>query len=152
MSRAADDLLAVGILGGRSNDHGSALQGKLYKLGKLSARLAQPSSCRFSMYWPLLSVALTSAACFAQVLRGGMCSRRAWSCALQERPLSTTEATTRPSMRCMQKDRRQSVKVRPRTAIERAPSLGAAARIAFTTAGDRTVRLWPCATQTVQLR
>ena len=52
----------------------------------------------------------------------------------------------------MQKDRLQSVKVRPRTAIERAPSLGAAARIAFKTADDRTVRLWPCTTQTMQLR
>ena len=52
----------------------------------------------------------------------------------------------------MQKDRRQSVKVRPRTAIERAPSLGAATRIAFTTADDRTVRLWPFATQAMNPR
>ena len=50
----------------------------------------------------------------------------------------------------MQKDRPQSVKVRPKAAIERAPSLGAARRIALKTADDRTVQLWPCATQTMQ--
>ena len=58
----------------------------------------------------------------------------------------------RPTMSYMQKDRSQSVKVRPITAIERAPSLGAAARIAFKTGDDRTVRLWPCATQAMNPR
>ena len=58
----------------------------------------------------------------------------------------------RLTMSYMQKDRPQSVKVRPITAIERAPSLGAARRIAFKTADDRTVQLWPCATQTMQPR
>ena len=52
----------------------------------------------------------------------------------------------------MQKERPESVKVLRTTAMERAPSLGAAIRIACTTADDRTVRLWPCATQTVQPR
>ena len=53
-------------------------------------------------------------------------------------------------MKYMQKDRPQSVKVRPKAAIERALSLGAARRIAFKMADDPTVELWPCATQTVQ--
>ena len=52
----------------------------------------------------------------------------------------------------MQKDGRQSVTVRPITAIERAPSLGAAVRIAFMTPDDRTVRLWPYATQAMNPR
>ena len=52
----------------------------------------------------------------------------------------------------MQKDRPQFVKVRSRTATERAPSLGAAVRIAFTTADGRIVRLWPCATQAMHPR
>ena len=52
----------------------------------------------------------------------------------------------------MQKDRPQFVKVRSRTATERAPSLGAAVRIAFMTPDDRTVRLWPCATQAMNPR
>ena len=50
----------------------------------------------------------------------------------------------------MQKERSQSIKVRPRSAIERAPSLGAAVRIACATANDRTVRLWPCLPQNTQ--
>ena len=45
----------------------------------------------------------------------------------------------------MQKDRPQSVKVRRRTATERAPSLCAAARIACIMARTLTVRLRLCA-------
>ena len=78
-----------------------------------------------------------------------MCGRCMWSYATQERPLLTTAGTTRPGASYMQKDRPQSVKVRPITAIERAPSLSAATRIAFAMADDQNVRLWPCATQTM---
>ena len=118
---------------------------KLHKLGKLTARLSQPGSCRSSIYWPLLSVALTSAACFAQVLKAGVCSRRAWSCATKERPFSETAARRRLRRRCTQKERAQSIKVRRRTATERAPSLCAAARIACMMARTLTVRLRLCA-------
>ena len=44
------------------------------------------------------------------------------------------------------------MKVRPRMAIERAPSLGVAVRIACTTADDRTVRSRPLVTQGMQPR
>ena len=47
----------------------------------------------------------------------------------------------------MQKDRPQSIKVRRRTATERAPSLCAAARIACMMARTLTVRLRLCAAQ-----
>ena len=74
-----------------------------------------------------------------------MFSRRAWSFATQERPFFTTVAGTRSRTRCMQKDRPQFVKVRRRTATERAPSLCAAARIACVMARTLTVRLRLCA-------
>ena len=38
-----------------------------------------------SMYLPFSRVALTSAACFAHVLRAGVCGGRVWSCVAQER-------------------------------------------------------------------
>ena len=85
--------------------------------------------------------------CTARVLRAGLSSRRAWSCATQERPLFTTVAgtPTRSRTRCMQKDRPRFVKVRQGTATERAPSLCAAARIACVMARTLTVRLRLCA-------
>ena len=49
----------------------------------------------------------------------------------------------------MQKEMAQSIKLRPRTAIERAASLSTGARVACTTADDRTVRLRPLTTQAV---
>ena len=52
----------------------------------------------------------------------------------------------------MPKERPQYIKVRPRSAIERAPSLGAAVRIACTRADDRTVRLRPHMPQNTQSR
>ena len=52
----------------------------------------------------------------------------------------------------MQKERPQYIKVRPRSAIQRAPSLGAAVRIVCTTADDRTVRLRPHLQQGTQPR
>ena len=100
-----------------------------------------------SMRWPYSSVALTSAASIACVLRAGVCGRVALSCATQETTLSKAAATIRPRRRCMQKERPESVKVRPITAIERAADLSAAVRVMCTTADDRTVRLWPCASR-----
>ena len=50
----------------------------------------------------------------------------------------------------MQKDRPQSIKVRRRTATERAPSLCAAARVACMMARTLTVRLRLCAAQSGQ--
>ena len=52
----------------------------------------------------------------------------------------------------MKKEMPQSIKVRPRSAIERAPSLGAAVRVTCTTADDRTVRLRPHMPQNTQPR
>ena len=52
----------------------------------------------------------------------------------------------------MEKEMPQSIKVRPRTAIEHAPSLSMAAHVACTTADDRTARLRPLTTQDGQRR
>ena len=58
-------------------------------------------------------------------------------------------ATVRPTTRCMQKEKLELIKVRPRTAIERAASLSTAAHVACTTADDLIVRLQPLMTQAV---
>ena len=122
---------------------------KLHSIGTLPTRLAQPGSPWLSINWPFSCVALTSAACCARVLRDDACDRRVWSRAAQERSLSAAAATTRASTRCMQKEKPHSIKVRPRTAIERAASLSTAAHVACTTADDRIVRLRPLMTQAV---
>ena len=74
------------------------------------------------------------------MLRAGVCGRLAREFASQETQLSRSAATTRSSRRCMQKERPQSIKVRPRSAIERAPSLGAAVRV--TGARGLTIGPW----------
>ena len=99
------------------------------------------------MVWSRARFALCLSACSDRVLRASACDRRVWSCATQERALSRTAASARSSTRYMQKERPGSVKVRPITAIERAASLSAAVRVTCTTADDRTVRLWPCASR-----
>ena len=79
-----------------------------------------------------------------------MCDRRVRLCAIQERLLLELAATRRPTTRCMQKEQLEFIKVRPRTAIERAPSLCTATHDTCTTAYNRTVRLRQPATQADQ--
>ena len=79
-----------------------------------------------------------------------MYGRRVRLCAIQETLLLELAATRRPTTRCMQKEQLEFIKVRPRTAIERAPSLCTATHDTCTTAYNRTVRLRQPATQADQ--
>ena len=91
----------------------------------------------------LVSCALRTdliSACSDRVLRASACDRRVWSCTNQERPLLKTAAIPHVLTKYMQKERHQSLKVRSRTAIKRAPSLHTTACIACTMAHDLTVQ------------
>ena len=70
-------------------------------------------------------------------------------CAPQYRLLSRPTPTARPRARLLQKERSQSFKVRPRTAIARAPSLTARVHTPSAKPHVLKVRLMPCAAQAI---